>query len=148
MAATVPLLLSPPAPLCLFCLCSRNERRQKKKEKPFGLRRPATTAQTRHGDHVVFHRTRGVTIELGVLQSFDTLVLASYWFTSLQRRNGGTPGPGKVDERKETKKKQRDKFERSTFISCTATLPWLRCKKWLQGPSAVYTETIFTHSLT
>lgn len=58
------------------------------------------------GDHVVFDRTRGVTIELDVLQSFDTLVLASYWFTSPQRRNSGTPGPGKVDERKETRNKQ------------------------------------------
>lgn len=56
------------------------------------------------GDRVVFHRTRRVTIELDVLQSFDGLVLASYWFTSPQRRNGGTPGPGKVDERKEMKR--------------------------------------------
>lgn len=63
------------------------------------------------GDCVAFHRTGGVTIALDVLPSFDSLVLASYWFTSRQRRNGGTTGPGKVDERKETKKR-----------SCTETL--------------------------
>lgn len=97
------------------------------------------------GDRVVFHRTRGVTIALDVLQSFDSLVLASYWFTSPQRRNSGTPGPGKVDERTETKKKQTDKSERSTFISCTETLTWLHCKKRLQGRSAVYTDATFTH---
>lgn len=82
-------------------------RGDKRRRRRSHLASDAPPRRLRHdsGDRAAFHRTHGVTIALDVLQSFDSLVLASYWFTSRQRRNGGTPNPGKVDERKETKKK-------------------------------------------
>lgn len=93
----------------------------------------------------MFHRTRGVTIELDVLQSFDSLVLASYWFTSPQRRNSGTPGPGKVDERKEMKKIRQTNLR---GVSSLAAPKRYRGYVVKSGSRDLLLFTIFTHSLT